>query len=95
MSKENKHDFQVFVVVGHRLVNPLGPARSLGVRVCAPPYAQGVHEMETVKDNVRGPDGRVGSGEVDVTKNSKKAEERKTTENERKQRSPPPERPRA
>jgi len=51
--------------------------------------------METVKDNVRGPDDGVGSGEVDATNNSKKAEESETTKDEGKKRSPPPERPRA
>jgi hypothetical protein len=51
--------------------------------------------METIKDNIVGPDGRVGSGEVDVTNNTEKAEKRETTKNEREKRSPPPERPRA
>ena len=51
--------------------------------------------METVKDNVPDPDNRVGSSEVDVTRNIEAVGERKTTKNERKKRSPPPERPRA
>ncbi len=95
MSKEKEYDLQVLVVVGHRLVNPLGPVPSLGVWAGPPAYAQRVHEMETIKDNVLGPDGKVGSGEVNVTNDTEVAEKCKTTENEREERSPPPERLRA
>jgi len=51
--------------------------------------------METIKDTVLGPDGGGGSGEVDVTNDTEKAEKRETTKNEGKKRSPTPERPRA
>ena len=51
--------------------------------------------METIKDNVRGPDGTVGFGEVDITNKIRKVDKHKTTKSEGKKRSPPPERPRA